>query len=115
MVGSYESGWGVRVVLGASNYDGMCRPLGYQVFVFADGLFAGTVAPVPMDSRTDGAAGPSSLVDGDRLNVTFSRYAPSDPLCCPSRTSSVTYAIDRAGAAPVLRATSVFTTPLSRT
>ncbi len=34
-----------EVVLGRSGVDGMCRPLGYQGFVFVGGRFAGTLAP----------------------------------------------------------------------
>ena len=37
-----------------SNADGMCRPLGYQFFLFVGDDFAGTLSPAPMDSRTDG-------------------------------------------------------------
>ena len=35
LVGSYEGGWGVLAVTGTTGFDGMCRPMGYQVFVFA--------------------------------------------------------------------------------
>ena len=54
---AYQGGWGSRLVFGTSVYDGMCRPNGYQAFVFAGNSFAGTLAPEPMDSRTDGALG----------------------------------------------------------
>jgi hypothetical protein len=57
-----------------------------------------------MDSRTD-----SSLVDpptvrpDGRLEATFTRYAPSDPLCCPSRPKSrAIYRLDRAAAGPTV-------------
>ena len=49
----YQRGWGVTLISGLASYDGMCRPLGYQSFVFVDGVFAGTVSPEPMNSRTD--------------------------------------------------------------
>ncbi len=102
LYGSYEGGWGVMVVRGLSGYDGMCRPLGYQEFVFADGNFAGTLAPGPMDSRTDGAGDLARLQSRDQLQASFQRYGPNDALCCPSSTTSVSYSIDRSGAAPVL-------------
>ena len=41
LFGAYESGWGVKVIGGGTGMDGMCRPEGYQVFVFVDGTFAG--------------------------------------------------------------------------
>ena len=49
-----HAGWDTYVVSALSGDDGMCRPLGYNVFVFADGQFAGTISPDNMDSRTDG-------------------------------------------------------------
>ena len=55
LVGQFTGGWGLRIVTGQSGFDGMCRPLSYQVFVFSGGTYAGTMSPGPMDSRTDGA------------------------------------------------------------
>src|SRR5215212_7607318 len=34
----YQRGWGVTLISGLASYDGMCRPLGYQSFVFVDGV-----------------------------------------------------------------------------
>lgn len=100
--GSYTGGWGVVIVKGLATYDGMCRPMAYQEFVFVDGTFAGTLSPTPMDSRTDGAGDLTGLQNGDMLTARFERYAPSDPLCCPSSTQAVRYRIDRSGAGPVV-------------
>ena len=85
------------MVLGRSGVDGMCRPLGFQGFVFSGGRFAGTLAPRPMDSRSDGAAQAPELWSAGTLSVTFSRYTGRDPLCCPSRVSTVQYRIDVRG------------------
>lgn len=71
----------------------MCRPLQYQSFVFVDGEFAGTLSPEPMDSRTDGALGHITLHSGTQLTAEYSRYEESDPLCCPSRRTVVTFEI----------------------
>jgi len=109
LIGSYQSGWGVRVILGTSSFDGMCRPWGYQQFVFSDGLFAGTVSPVPMDSRFDGSSNDAILESRDRLSVTFRRVAATDALCCPSRLTVAVYEIDRSGGWPVLTLTSTST------
>ncbi len=112
LFGTYEGGWGVRLVNGLVGFDGMCRPWSYQVFVFVDGSFAGTVSPGPMASRTDGAAGQVYLHgSGQELSAQFARYADSDPLCCPSRTSTVRYRIERAGPDPVVVPLEVWTTP----
>jgi LppP/LprE lipoprotein len=112
LVGTYQGGWGVKVITGAAAYDGMCRPLQYYDFVFVDGAFAGTVSPVLSDSRTDGALGRAFIqAPGDALTAQFSRYAPADPLCCPSRSSSVSYRIERTPEGPVLVPVSAFTQP----
>lgn len=94
----------VVALLALAGYDGMCRPWGYNGFVFVRGRFAGTVAPLPMNSRTDGALdhGPTLLPDG-RLEAIFRRYAPTDPYCCPSRPSSrVGYRIAGASDSPTV-------------
>lgn len=110
LYGAYESGWGVKVISALSGYDGMCRPWGYQQFVFVDGAFAGTASPELMNSRFDGASTGVSLFR-DRLTGRFLRYKESDPLCCPSATSTVTYHIDRTDAGPVLVPDRVDTQP----
>jgi hypothetical protein len=109
LVGSYVGGWDMLVIRAASGFDGMCRPLGYNYFVFADGIFAGTVSPTLMDSRTDGSASTVSISFAGAFDVLFSRYAETDPLCCPSRTSLAHYEIDPRGGAPVVSLVSVFT------
>ena len=107
---TYQGGWGVKVLSGLSGYDGMCRPFAYQTFVFVDGVFAGTVSPDVMSSRTDGAAVMTSLQpDGEMITAEFVRYTDNDPLCCPSRRSSVTYRIDGGGGRPVLTPVTVTT------
>lgn len=99
---AYQRGWGISLVPALSAYDGMCRPLGYQWFVFVDGTFAGTISPQPMDSRTDGAATDAVLYSADNLNATYLRYAPDDPLCCASGSDSVQFTIERSANGAVL-------------
>ena len=95
----------VAVVMAIIAHDGMCRPLGYNAFVFSGGRFAGTVSPVPMSSRDDGALSrPPALLASGRLEGSFVRYAPSDPLCCPSRPAvSVVYRVEQTEAGPLLQ------------
>lgn len=102
----------MALVTALTSVDGMCRPLGYQAFVFVGGKFAGTISPRPMDSRADGSSGQIHLSSTSTLTVGFVRYKPSDALCCPSRRQIVTYTIDRAGARPLLVPRSVM--PLAR-
>jgi hypothetical protein len=90
----------LTLVTALADYDGMCRPLEFNVFAFVDGGYAGTLSPVLMDSRTDGVlafvpggANPSAA-SPSQLKASFLRYAPTDPLCCPSRpATTVTYQI----------------------
>ncbi|MCI0545880.1 MAG: LppP/LprE family lipoprotein [Candidatus Rokubacteria bacterium] len=114
LVGPYQHFSGTSVVTGSSGWDGMCRPLGYQVFVFVDGILAGTLSPVLMDSRTDGAESRLFLFQATELSAEFLRYREADPLCCPSRVSRVTYRIERTGKTPILVPTSASTELIAR-
>jgi putative salt-induced outer membrane protein YdiY len=101
------------IVRAMSNADGMCRPLGYQFFLFVGDDFAGTLAPAPMDSRADGALSELAWLDAKSATATFSRYAEADPLCCPSRQSVIVYAVEQRDGRPVLTALSAQTNPLA--
>jgi hypothetical protein len=118
LVGTYQGGYGVLVITGTSDFDGMCRPMGFQTFVFYHGTFIGTISPDLMNSRTDGVQrevfiSPSFGRVGapPSLSASFSRYSMTDPLCCPSATSSVEYRIEYTNGGWVLVATSAMTSP----
>jgi hypothetical protein len=102
LFGGYNAGWDTYIVRGLSGYDGMCRPLGYNVFVFVDGQFAGTISPNLMDSRTDGSGDVRFFAAKDSIGAEFQRYSATDPLCCPSGSSSVFYQVNRTRGGPVL-------------
>jgi LppP/LprE lipoprotein len=91
----------VEIIGGMVGADGMCRPVAYNLFVFVGGRFAGTLSPVAMTSRLDGASGVVSL-EGDGVTVEFARYRATDPLCCPSSRVTVRYRVDRAAADPIV-------------
>ena len=93
LVGAYQGGWRILVIQGTASYDGMCRPYQYQEFVFVRGVFAGTLSPQAMNSRTDGALSRVYLQNNSRLIAEYARYDATDPLCCPSRTTSVEFEI----------------------
>ncbi len=95
---------GTEVLLATAGVDGMCRPVAFQGFVFSQGKLAGTISPQPMSSRTDGAALQVQLRSEDRLDVEFARYASDDPLCCPSRLTTVTFRVESTSDGPVLTA-----------
>jgi heat shock protein HslJ len=108
LVGAFQGGWQIVVIRATAGYDGMCRPRQYQDFVFVRGVFAGTLSPQPMDSRTDGAISQVWLQNGTQLTAEYARYAASDALCCPSRMTSAVF--DIAGDKPVVRSVSTSTT-----
>jgi len=93
LVGPYQGGWQILVIRGTASYDGMCRPMQYQVFVFVRGVFAGTLSPAPMNSRTDGALNQVTLRGSDQLTAEYLRYTSKDALCCPSSTTTVAFEI----------------------
>jgi hypothetical protein len=82
------------VISAMSGSGGMCRGAGYQTFVFVDANFAGTLAPKPMEPRTDGIETRVRLLGADTLEADFDRYGTNDPLCCPSRVTTVQYKIE---------------------
>jgi LppP/LprE lipoprotein len=93
LIGTPTESGQVQVIAGAADYDGMCRPRQYQFFVFSRGAFVGTLSPHLMDSRTDGSLN-RVTIEGDRkLKAYYARYAQTDPLCCPSRTTTVLFSI----------------------
>lgn len=92
----------VEIIGGLSGADGMCRPAGYNVFVFVGGRFAGTLSPELMTSRVDGSAGAVRLSAEGTIAAEFTRYIDPDPLCCPSGRVTVRYQIDRKSASPIV-------------
>jgi len=105
LVGSYEGGWPIVVIRGTAGYDGMCRPMQYQDFVFVRGVFAGTLSPRPMDSRTDGAI--SQVQGSTRVRADYTRYTAADALCCPSRMTTVVFEV--VGEPPIVQPESLST------
>lgn len=116
-----EAGWflfgtqvavsGVEVISGQSSADGMCRPVGYQTFVFVDGAFVGTLSPELMISRGDGALIEAMPAEGNRIIASYVRYTDRDALCCPSSRTTARFEIAREGGVPVVRYLSSGTVP----
>jgi hypothetical protein len=55
-----------------------------------------------MYPRTDGTLTDAWIGAAERLYAVFARYAPDDPLCCPSGETPVTYRVERTAAGPVV-------------
>jgi hypothetical protein len=102
LFGPYQLYADTAIVMGESDADGMCRPAGYQGFVFVRGRFAGTLSPKPVDDRIDGAFAIPMLYDGSTFTVTYQRYTDKDPLCCPSRNTAVTFKVVQQHGVPVV-------------
>lgn len=111
LVGAFQGGWQTVVVRATAGYDGMCRPMRHQAFVFVRGVFAGTLSPNPMESRIDGSPGDVTLTGATRLVAEYHRYTKADPLCCPSGTTTVTLEIAPEGSpnGPIVRPVSAST------
>jgi hypothetical protein len=92
----------IEIVDGMIGGDGMCRPIGYNIFVFIGGRFAGVLSPAAMNAQADSSAGAVRILGADSLSAEFVRYAANDAMCCPSSRVTVRYRIDRSGAAPVV-------------
>ena len=93
---------GTVIVFARNGVDGMCRPMDYQYFVFVGGRFAGTLAPRPMHSRTDGSGWLEEKPGATHFTADFARYRDDDPLCCPARTSTVTYEVREGPGGPLV-------------
>lgn len=111
LYGAVQSYGPTEVVTALSGVDGMCRPLGYQAFVYWEGRYAGTLSPVAMKARTDGALTKIWLLSATRITAEFARYKESDPLCCPTQTSHVTYEVSRDDA-PLVALVNIITVPV---
>lgn len=95
LYGATQSFEKTQIVTALSGFDGMCRPLAFQAFVYWEGRYVGTLAPARMDSRADGALTDFRLVSPTSVTAEFARYNQSDALCCPSKISRVTYNLRR--------------------
>ena len=98
----------------------MCRPWGYNAFVFVNGVYAGSLSPNDMNSRTDGALGSIQILGPGRepntvtIATTYRRYADTDALCCPSSSSDVTFTVNTAAGQALVTPTNVSTSPNSQ-
>lgn len=90
------------IVFARNGADGMCRPMDYNYFVFVKGRFAGTLSPRPMNSREDGSGWLEEKPQALRFTADFARYRRDDPLCCPARTSTVTYEVREGPGGPLV-------------
>lgn len=98
----------VTLVTAMAGVDGMCRPDQTNAFVFVANRFAGTLSPEATGARLDGTMHDVRLINRTELAAEFARYTSSDPLCCPSQSTSVSYSIE-GGPRPVVKPGSVST------
>lgn len=89
-------------ITGMADAGDQCRPFSYQVFVFVDGTFAGTLSANLMDSCTDGSLVDFDLYRDGAIDATFNRYQPSDAQCCASQESRLFYQVEMTSDGPVV-------------
>jgi hypothetical protein len=109
LIGPSQTYNATTVFLAAADWDGMCRPTWVQGFVVANDAFAGTLTPTLAYARSDGALSDVRLWSANEFSAEFVRYTDADPLCCPSRKSTVNYAVARGEKSPVVVPQSVTT------
>jgi len=102
LFGPLEIYGGTAVIHGMADADGMCRPNQFHVFVFVEDHYAGTLTPFPMDARSDGGEARTWLTSASTISVEFSRYRKSDPMCCASGKSPMTYTVTRTSSGPLV-------------
>lgn len=102
LFGSLQVFGKTTIIAGLAGFDSMCRPLGYQAFVFVNGRFAGTVSPIAMNARTDGSFKHIYLMQEDKILVEFDRYGLEDLPGTPSHTSYVTFLIKKTKKGPII-------------
>lgn len=95
--GTPTSNGTTTIISAGTGWDGMCRPMGFNYFVFTGNVFAGTLSPTLMDSRTDGQLSTVDIRNQANWSANYARYSPTDPLCCPSRTTNVTFQLQNLG------------------
>lgn len=93
---------GIEVIGGMTAASPGCVAESFNLFVFVDGSFAGTVSRAAMTPARDGVAGAVRITGADTLTVEFARYRPGDSECCPSSRERVSYRIEKTGAGPTL-------------
>lgn len=96
---------GIEVVGGMTAATPGCEPESFNLFVFVNGAFAGTLSPTAMSPSRDNVAGAVRITGADTLTVELARFMPGDAACCPSSRERVTYRIDKTGTGATLVAT----------
>lgn len=90
------------IFLAISGTDIKCRLAESQIFVFHNGIFAGTGSPTTIIYRQDGAFRDFKLLTEKTFIVKFDRYKDSDGACCPSASTIVDFKIDTASGRPLV-------------
>ena len=93
---------GLEIVGGMTAADDSCAPAKFTLFVFAGGVFAGTLSPDVMSPKRDGVAANVRITGPDAISAEYARYSRTDPGCCPSSRVRVTFKIERGSAPPVV-------------
>ena len=108
----------LSVIQAMTGVDHTCRPLGFQAFMFQGKRFLGTLAPIPMNARTDGALDGMVFPSASHITIDahgyvvqayFERYAKEDATCCASGVTRVSYLLAGPPKQPHVAASAVLT------
>ena len=93
LIGSAQVFGKYTIVEAAAGFDGMCRPEEFNAYVFSGTTLIGTLAPKSMGARSDGSLSTYMLNSDGYIYAEYVRYTDSDALCCPSRTTNLSFTI----------------------
>jgi|SanBayMetagenome_1026888.scaffolds.fasta_scaffold21887_2 hypothetical protein len=101
------------LIRGISSADIRCRLAESQIFVFHNGIFAGTASPKTITYHIDGAFRDWKLLTEKTFIVKFDRYKDTDCSACPSGSTIVNFKIDMINNRPVVIPIKTQTKPFS--
>lgn len=101
------------LIHGISSTDIRCRLAESQIFVFHNGIFAGTVSPKTIIYQNDGTIRDVKLLTEKTFIVKFDRYKDSDCVACPSGSTIVNFKIDMINNRPLVIPIKTQTKPFS--
>ena len=101
----------IEIVQAFRQFDGMCRSLQAQAFVFVNNGLIGVLSPKLMNARKDGDLADVVVSGSGEIRAKFFRYGQADALCCPSRESLAVYSVMLEGDTNILRLLRVDTRP----
>jgi hypothetical protein len=102
----------IEIVRGFRQFDGECRALQEQAFVFVNDRLIGILSPNLMHSRSDGGLMEATVSESGEIRARFARYSQTDALAASSRESLAVYSVTPQGNTYILKLVRVETKSL---